>query len=185
MELETQLKKYVTKIQKTSDKKAANELVTHYYHEIYCYMYKQTIDKELAMELTQEIFVSMLQTICHYDEQKASFRTWLYRIATNKVVDYYRSRAFREARAVEILDDNLADEADFSLNIEGKMELEQIIEQVNQLDVTRQKIFRLKIFGEHTFQEIAETMKLPESTVKTNYYAIQKMLRLQFQKGGL
>jgi len=184
MEREKQLKKYVTKIQKTSDKKAANELVTHYYHEIYCYMYKQTIDKELAMELTQEIFVSMLQTIGGYNEQKSSFRTWLYRIATNKVVDHYRSRAFQEARVVDILEDDLTDEADFSLDIDRKMELEQVIEQVNQLDVTRQKIFRLKIFGDYTFVEIANMMELPESTVKTKYYATQKMLRMRFQ-GGL
>jgi len=183
MEREKQLKKYITKIQKTSDKKAANELVAHYYHEIYCYMYKQTIDKELAMELTQEIFVSMLQTIGGYDEKKSSFRTWLYRVATNKVVDHYRSRAFQEARAVDMIEDDLADEADFSLNIERKLELERVIEHVNQLEVIQQKIFRLKIFGDYTFIEIADMMKLPESTVKTKYYAIQKRLRTQFQGG--
>jgi len=181
--IEKQIKKCIVKLQKKSDEKAANTLISNYYHEIYCYMYKQTIDKELAMDLTQEIFVSTLQSIKNYDEKKSNFRTWLYRIATNKVVDYYRSKAFREAQIAEFMEEDLVDEADFSLSIERKLELEQIIDYVNQLDVTRQKIFRLKIFGEYSFVEIARMMQMSESTVKTKYYATQKMIRTQFQGG--
>jgi len=183
MKVEKQMQKCILKLQKRSDEKAADMLISHYYHEIYCYMYKQTIDKELAMDLTQEIFVSMLQTIKNYDTEKANFRTWLYRIATNKVVDYYRSRAFHEAQLAEAFEEDLAGEVDFSLNIERKLELEQIINYVNQLDVTRQKIFRLKIFGDYSFVEIANILKMPESTVKTKYYATQKVIRAQFQGG--
>ena len=183
MNIEKQIKKCIVKLQKKSDEKAANTLISNYYHEIYCYMYKQTIDKELAMDLTQEIFVSTLQSIKNYDEKKSNFRTWLYRIATNKVVDYYRSKAFREAQIAEFMEEDLVDEADFSLSIERKLELEQIIDYVNQLDVTRQKIFRLKIFGEYSFVEIARMMQMSESTVKTKYYATQKMIRTQFQGG--
>ena len=183
MDINKQLQKSIQRLQKNGDEKSAELIISHYYHEIYCYMYKQTIDKELAMDLTQEIFVSMLQTIKNYDQQKANFRTWLYRIATNKVVDYYRSRAFRQAQVVEMLNEDLESEADFSLDIERKIELEQIIDCVNQLDVTRQKIFRLKIFGEYTFDEIAKMMKIPESTVKTKFYATQRLIRTEFLGG--
>jgi len=183
MSVEKQIKKWIVKIQSRADEKSANMLIEYYYHEIYCYMYKQTIDKELAMDLTQEIFVSMLQSIKNYDNEQSNFRTWLYRIATNKVVDYYRSRAFQQAQMVQMTEEDLIDEADFSLDIERKLELEQIIDCVNQLDVARQKIFRLKIFGEYSFIEIAEMMMMPESTVKTKYYATQRMIRAQFQGG--
>ena len=84
---------------------------------------------------------------------------------------------------MDYLEEDLASEADFSLDIERKLELEQIIDCVNQLDVTRQKIFRLKIFGDYSFIEIAGMMKMPESTVKTKYYATQRMIRAQFQGG--
>jgi len=184
MDVEKKLQRCVARLQKRSEEKAADFLITHYYHEIYCYMYKQTVDKELAMDLTQETFVSMLQTVKNFDSKKAQFRTWLYRIATNKVVDYYRSKTFHNALVLEYLEEDLAEEADFSLSIERKLELEQIIDCVNQLDVTRQKIFRLKIFGDYTFFEIAAMLKIPESTVKTKYYATQKLIRSQFQ-GGL
>jgi len=185
MDINQKMLKSVRRLQKNGDEKAAELVISYYYHEIYCYMYKQTIDKELAMDLTQEIFVSMLQTIKNYDQQKANFRTWLYRIATNKVVDYYRSRAFHQAQVVEMLNEDLESEADFSLDIERKIELEQIIDCVNQLDVMRQKIFRLKIFGEYTFNEIANILKIPEATVKTKFYATQRLIRTEFLEGGM
>ena len=135
------------------------------------------------MDLTQEIFVLMLQSIESYNQSLSSFRTWLYRIATNKVTDYYRSSAFRSAQLSDLVEDDIEGEADFTLTIERKMELEQIIAFVNQLDIIRQKIFRLKIFGNYSFVEIAQMLKMPESTVKTKYYATQKMIRTQFQGG--
>jgi len=183
MGIDKQINKWILRIQKNSQEKSADLLISHYYHEIYIYMYKQTIDKELAMELTQEVFVRMLQRIKNYNSELAGFRTWLYRIATNKPVYYYRSRAFRQAQVVQMLEEDLFDEADFSLDIERKMELEQIIACVGQLDVTRHKIFRLKIFGEYSFSDISKMMKIPESTVKTKYYATQRFIRTQFEGG--
>ena len=77
MDINKQLQKSIQRLQKNGDEKSAELIISHYYHEIYCYMYKQTIDKEFAMDLTQEIFVSMLQTIKDFDPKKANFRTWL------------------------------------------------------------------------------------------------------------
>jgi len=184
MDIQKQLTKSIAKLQKKSgDEKAATFLISHYYREIYCYVYKQTINKELAMDLTQEIFLLMLQSIESYDVSLSGFRTWLYRIATNKVTDYYRSSAFRSTQVLDLVEEDIEGEADFTLAIERKMELEQIIAYVNKLDVTRQKIFRLKIFGEYSFVEISQMMEMSESTVKTKYYATQKMIRTQFQGG--
>jgi RNA polymerase sigma-70 factor (ECF subfamily) len=66
------IKKWIKLIQKKGDRAAADELVTYYYKEIYGYTYKQTSNKELAMDLTQEIFVNMLQSIQSYDEKKSA-----------------------------------------------------------------------------------------------------------------
>ncbi|MGY4690709.1 RNA polymerase sigma factor [Salibacterium sp. K-3] len=78
-------------IQKRSSEGAANHLVHKYYTEIYEFVYKQTYDPELAKDLTKEIFVSMLRSIYRYDG-RASFRTWLYKIANSRIIDYYRSK---------------------------------------------------------------------------------------------
>lgn len=55
-------------------------------------MYRQTGNKEDSLDLTQEIFISVLRSIKTYRADKASFRTWLYRIATNKIIDQRRKQ---------------------------------------------------------------------------------------------
>ena len=89
-------RKLIRNIKYRQDREAANELISHYYQEIFAYAFRQTGDQELAMDLTQEIFLSVLRGIGGFDERKAGFRTWLYRIASNRITDYYRSSLYRQ-----------------------------------------------------------------------------------------
>ncbi len=78
--------KWIRKIKLFGSSKDADSLVRAYYDEIYIFAARQISDKELARDLTQEIFISMLRSIASYQEKQSSFRTWLYRIATNKII---------------------------------------------------------------------------------------------------
>jgi RNA polymerase sigma-70 factor (ECF subfamily) len=171
----------IRKIQKTGDRAAADTLVRMYYDEIYRFIRKQTSAGEAALDLTQEIFISVLKTINRYDPKRgAGFRTWLYKIATDKTVDYFRSRA---ARSVETLTlDEIApiDESDFTARFENQDFVERVCAFVGNLPPDTQRIFRLHIFGEYTFAEIADHMSIPESSVKTRYYRLLGTLRKEF-----
>jgi RNA polymerase sigma-70 factor (ECF subfamily) len=176
-------KRLIKKIKKKSDKVAANELISIYYKEIYSYVYKQTGDKETSMDLTQEIFISILKSINNYDEKKASFRTWLYKIATNKLIDYYRSKYYKyNTIAVSIEDFDIYDKEDIEITIENKEVIEKIINIINRLKVVDQQVFRLKIFADYTFLEISNALEIPESTVKTKYYSILGKIRKDFEE---
>ena len=61
-----------------------------YYDEIYRFAYRQLGHKEDAMDLTQTIFLAVLRALPSFDGRKASFRTWLYRIAAHKAIDCRR-----------------------------------------------------------------------------------------------
>lgn len=50
----------IRRIKKKQDKKAADELIRRYYREIYAFTYRQTGERELALDLTQEIFITVL-----------------------------------------------------------------------------------------------------------------------------
>lgn len=173
--------KLIKNIKKKSCKSCANELISKYYKEIYAYSYKQTLDKELSMDLTQEIFIGVLKSINSYDESKSSFRTWIYKIATNKIVDYYRSKNYKYNNiAVPIEDTTIEDKDDFIKNIENKEEVEKVLNLVNLMKSDLQEIFRLKIFSDYTFTQIASILKIPESTVKTKYYSIIRKIKSEF-----
>lgn len=102
--------KLIKRIKKKQDKEAANTLISYYYKEIYAYVYRQTGNEELAKDLTQDIFIQILQKIAMFDHKKASFRTWMYRIASNKICDHYRSKVHRlslKQEQIDMTDENL------------------------------------------------------------------------------
>jgi RNA polymerase sigma-70 factor (ECF subfamily) len=169
-------------IQRSGDRAAADELVRRYYDAIYGFVRKQICDSDFALDLTQEIFISCLRTIGHYDLKKdASFKTWLYKIAANKVVDYYRSRAYKETgRTLPLEEVEPLAEADFVERIADNDFAEKVCAFVSHLPPDTQKVFRLHIFGEQTFAEIAEATGLPESSLKSKYYRLINLLKKEF-----
>jgi RNA polymerase sigma factor (sigma-70 family) len=175
-------KVWIRKVQRKGDERAANELVALYYQPIFAYVYKQTFNKELSLDLTQEIFIGMLQSIHGFDREKASFKTWLYRIATNHVVDYFRSRSYKYERIVDSMEEvDVPEDYDFTLELEYREVIEQTSELINELDPFSQQVMRLKLFAEHTFQEIASLLERPESSVKTRYYTVMKKLKQRME----
>lgn len=171
----------IRKIQRHADRASADELVRAYYDEIYRYLRKQISDGDTALDLTQEVFISILKSIRRYDPKKgASFRTWVYKIATDKTIDYFRSRTSERTETFPIDEVELADETDFTRHFENQDFAERICSFVNTLPPDTQKIFRLHIFGGYTFAEIAKQMQLPESSVKTKYYRLLNTLRKEF-----
>ncbi|KAA0546895.1 sigma-70 family RNA polymerase sigma factor [Bacillus sp. BGMRC 2118] len=171
--------KWIKAIQKQSNEGAANQLIQKYYKEIFAFVYKQTLDKDLAQDITQEVFISMLRTIHRFDG-RASFRTWLYKIGNSRIIDHYRSKYYKiHKQSVVIEVDKFVEGDEFTLELEKKDEVKRILELLSRFDHELQEIFRLKIFGEYTFLEIAATTNLSESTLKTKYYAtIRKLKKL-------
>ncbi|WHY58552.1 RNA polymerase sigma factor [Peribacillus simplex] len=178
-----QEKQWIKKIKRNANNEAANKLISKYYKEMYTFVYKQTLDAELSLDLTQEIFISVLKSINRFDDYKASFRTWLYRIASNRLVDYFRSKNYKYWQLSESIDGHdFEDEEDVTVSLEYKEDVEKITSIVNELETNSQQIVRLKLFAEYTLQEIAAIVQVPQSTVKTRYYAALKLIKKEMKE---
>lgn len=177
----------IWKIKRQQSREAADLLISRYYQDIFAYAYRQVGDRELAMDLTQEIFILILQGIGSFDEKKASFRTWAYRIASNKITDYYRSFAHRQKSMELPLD---AEE-------QNEMLVKDVSELIVQRDAIRRvmaaaagfgtewlRIFQKKCFEEKTFAEIAEEMGLSVGTVKTRFYCMLRKIKQEVSEDG-
>ena len=181
--MEKNIKKWIKQIQRSADPVASNALVTHYYKEVYAYVYKKTLEKELAMDLTQEIFMNTLETIHQFNSQKASFRTWLYQVARHRMIDYYRSKAHRQRKLLDVLEEVEHKTSGFLDGLLMRFRIEEIEAFIATLDEHRQAIFWLKVTHQKSFKKIAERLKVPESTVKTSFYATTKLVKNKF--GGI
>lgn len=175
--------KLIRRIQRKGDRVAADELVSHYYREIYAFVYRQFPHREQALDLTQDIFVSMLRSIGSFEGTRSSLRTWLYRIATNRIIDHFRSRAHRDAKLTNPLEGlEFSTNEDFTLELEQRAEINEVLELLRTFEWRAQEIVRLKLFAEQTFAEIAQIMSLPDSTVKTQYYATVRKIKQKFEE---
>lgn len=176
----------IRKIKRRQSRDAADALLCRYYKEIYAYAYRQSGSRELAMDLTQDIFVAILQGISSFDERRAQFRTWVYHVAANKITDYYRSRAHKKLLAESsLLPESTCAPADARLPAEDSLldlicsreTIRQIMEIVVQFDNDWVEIFRRKCLQEQTFSQIASQMRLPENTVKSRFYSMVRRIK--------
>lgn len=172
----------IYKLQRKLDRCAADELIRKYYREIYVYIFRQIGEKENAMDVTQEVFLGMLQSIWSYDESKSGFRTWLYHIATHKVANYYRAKYRIENSRLDIFEEiQVALNQDMEQRIVDSELARQVFIKLAKEDVIIEELFRLRFYGEYTFSELAKILTLSESTVKTKYYTALKKLRKEFE----
>lgn len=178
-----QEKRWIRRIQKSGHEDSANQLVTHYYKEIFAFVYKQVLDEQEALDLTQEVCIRMLQSIGHYDMKKAGFRTWLYRIATNHCIDYFRSRRYKTTRATDYIEDQeFESDEDLLESVSKKEDMQELQAALALCDEESQAIVRYKLFLEQSFREIAVDLHVAESTVKTKYYKAIRILRKEMEE---
>lgn len=171
--------KLIKNIQKKGHRESANILIKGYYSEIYGYVFKQTSCRELAADITQEIFISMIRSIDNYNGERCSFRTWLYKIASNKIIDQYRSKSYKQWTSFHPIEDiELKAKEDIEDDFIKGERVKEILDIVNSFEANLQQIFRMKLFADMTFKDIGNALDLSESTVKTKYYSILKKIRI-------
>ena len=159
--------KWIRDIQRRGSRQAADKLVRAYYDEMYRFAYRQLGHKEDALDLTQNIFLAVLRALPTFDGRKASFRTWLYRIAAHKAIDCRRKV---RGNVLPLEETEAPDQTDFAAQVQD----------LAQLDPDTQAVYRLRIYGERTFPEIAAILGQPEAAVKTRYYRLMTRLRKEF-----
>lgn len=158
------------------DKSAFEELVDLFQEAIFRMVYYRTRSRMDAEDLTQEIFIKAFENLSKLRDLER-FRTWLFRMAINRVRDFYRKkRVLAFFRTVE--DDTDADLADVEIQ-DDPGALDYIIRQEfwqqvksfsNMLSRLEREVFFLRFMDHLNLREIAQVMDKSESTVKTHLY---------------
>lgn len=174
----------VRRIVMENDKEAAEELIGQYYKSIYKHIYIKLGDEETSMDITQEAFVAALKGLGTFDAAKASFKTWLVRIADNKITDFFRSRQYHESIVTQIMDDSFQEIVDDKLSTESsvlsKLSYEEMEKMYGHHKNNEWETFRLKVYEGYTFGEISIKQGVELSTVKSRYYAMLKRVRKEW-----
>lgn len=153
-----------------------DDLIARHYNELFVYVHNQTNDIETSKDLTQEIFLKAYQNLSNYRPHKASFRTWIYRIATNHCIDHLRKRRLPTTTnyPMEALESNEHDVLEAMINQEDVSLVLSTMDRV--LSNRHARILMLRFFSDLSDEEIAQSMNLSVKTVRNVVSAsIQKI----------
>jgi len=126
-----------------------------YAGKIYNYIFSKTFNREQAEDLTSETFFKALDKIKSFKmSEKASFQAWLFRIAHNKIVDFYRKK--KENVTLEDYLDIKVENLDFWENFDNKQKLKEVFEYFNTLKTEQRDILIMRIWDWLSYKEISE-----------------------------
>ena len=131
--------------------------------KLYSYVYHRTGDPSLAEDLTGDVFVRMLEAIQEDRTWTTSLQGWLYRIAHNLVVDYFRRQTKRDGPE---LDERWMAADNPTTSFEGLFNSNQLGTAMRFLTEEQQQVIVLK-FGEGLSNtEVAEVLGKTEGAIK-------------------
>ena len=171
------LSQLMIKISKDRDEIAFSNLFDLLAPKINAYFLQNGLLKDVSEELTQEVMSTVWLKSNQYNSSKSAVSTWIYTIARNKKVDFYRKNSktgFNEEDIREFL---------YNKNEDIKINKDEIQDQVNkinqELDKDQRKMIKMNFFENKSHKKIAEELEIPLGTVKSRIRLIlTKMQKL-------
>jgi RNA polymerase sigma-70 factor (ECF subfamily) len=136
------------------DESAFTYLYNENQKQILKFVSRRVDDASSAEDLTATIFMKVWEKLGVYQDRGLPFKAWLFRIARNSVIDYYRAR--RNVAPLEVVE-NTPDGARPILDfLADREELNQVINLLNLLTITQREVLVLRLIQGLGTREIAQ-----------------------------
>ncbi len=172
---------------RNGDRSAFELLVARYKLDIFQFILSKVYDRELASDLTQDVFVKIYQSVENYTAA-GKFKAWIFRIAHNLCIDEFRKQQKAPILSIQTgtnsensqsysYENQLSDPSATPVHEFEHLELRHILENALQAIPEKQRS-ALVLCQYHglSYQKIAEIQKCPIGTVKSRVHnALMKM----------
>jgi RNA polymerase sigma-70 factor, ECF subfamily len=158
------------------DVEAYNLLVSRWEKRVFNYLLRITGSPDDALDLSQDAFLKAYQNIGKLDDP-ARFGPWLYRIAHNEAYSTFRKR--RPETAIEDTGPERSPAPGFSLDLSLA-----VTAALDRLNPEQREAVVLKVYEGFKFEEMAEVIGCPVSTVKSRLYTALELLKAELSPVG-
>lgn len=167
---------------KGGDADAFGALYDRYQPEITRYLQARVRDRDLAEDLAQQVFLKAWQAIPRFERRGAPFKSWLYRMAHNQMVDHFRTnRPTTDLEGVEVAQEPEAEATVLRAELHDRLH-----EALGRLSEDHRQVLVLRFLMEHSAREIGEVMQRKEVTVRGLQMRAIRALRQEIEAmGGL
>lgn len=133
--------------------------------------------REIAEDLTQEIFVKCYQKLDQY-QKKSSLKSWIWRIAINHCKDYLRSWQYKH---IVVSEEHVKNTPSQEKRVENQViqryEDEELVRTVMSLPDTYREVIYLYYFEELPIKEISNLTSVNQNTIKTRLKRAKEILK--------
>lgn len=167
LELEKELVKRAQK-----EPEAFSELYELNYSKIFGYVLKRVANLEVAQDITSEIFFKSFKNIKKFKWKNISFSSWLYRIASNEIANYFRKNKYRPVSFEKIsepisLSNPIEDIIEAEEKLKEHKDFLEIQKKLSKLPDIYQEVIVLKFLEKKKIKEICEILGKKEGTIKS------------------
>jgi RNA polymerase sigma-70 factor, ECF subfamily len=164
---------------------AFGQLYEEHFDRIYRYVLLRVRSQEDAEDITQQVFLKALEKIGSYRWRGMPFASWLFRIAHNLVVDYWKKKSREKVVAPEEIDEMAASPNDPATLAELEFDMKQLAAACQQLTDGQREIVSLRFAGGLSVAEAAKVMGKSEGAVRVlQHAALVKLRRILCPMGG-
>jgi RNA polymerase sigma-70 factor (ECF subfamily) len=164
------------------DEAAFTEIVRAYETPVHNYVLRLTGDRSLAEDLTQEVFVRVLNGLPKFS-LRCKFTTWLFQVTKNRVLDELRARERRPNGFVSFED--IPPLECWDQPIERAETIEAIWRAVEDLNPDLKMALLLRDIVGMPYNEIADTLEITLSTVKWRIFKAREEVALSLHRDGM
>lgn len=157
------------------NEKALGKLIARHMTMVYGFVFRMVGNQEEALDIVQETFVKVWKHLKKFNLER-NFKTWVLSIARNSAIDYFRKRKDLKFSQLDdsdgevLFSDSLKDLSPLPDELFEKKELGEFVRgALEKLTPARREVILLHDYSDLTFEEIAEILKKPMNTVKSDY----------------
>lgn len=177
----------VCQARELNDQRAYATLLRSYWDNVHLLLLRIVHNESVAEDLTMVSFSRAFESLETFTP-KSSFGTWVFRIATNAGIDYLRHKRLPQVYLDDLGYDSTESreypmpsrEANPEEAIIHQQRLKMLSKAVKQLDPSYRDLVELRYFEEYSYEEIAEVLQIPVSTVRIRLHRAKNYLRALF-----
>ncbi len=183
-ENEILIEKLVLNVQK-GDKDSFSKIYDLFVDPLYRYLFFR-VNKEDVDDLLVQIFLKTWENIKKYKKTKGSrFSSWIFRIAHNLVVDYYRNNKIKDVSDLDINIPSFDREHNPLIKAEDKINIKILKKALKNIKEHYREFLVLKFINELTNKEISEMLEKTEGSVRILQLRSLRALKTELEKLGV
>lgn len=155
------------------DTGSAEKIFDHFSGQIYAFFMARIRHKETAQDLTQDVFLKVIKSIEQFDRKSGDFTAWIWQIARNSAIDYFRHK---KPSYLADLPDEGANISEERVQSDESAKVREIMDIVESFSAEEQELFQMHFVADMSYTDLSRAIGKTESALRVAIYRLRKKL---------